>query len=114
MAKKFSELRAKMTAEAREESAREAQRILSEMPLTQLRAARELTQTQLAKILDIDQSEVSRMEKRTDMYVSTLASYVAAMGGTLELRAVFPHGDVVRITQFEDLDEKPAKARSRT
>ena len=106
MAKKFSELRDKMSPAARAASEREFRRIVEEMPLEELRAARELTQTSLAKILDVGQSEVSKIEKRTDMYVSTLASYVKAMGGELEICAVFPDGKV-KISQFEDIAGKP-------
>jgi len=105
MAKKFSELRDKMSPAARAASEREFRRIVEEMPLEELRAARELTQTSLAKILDVGQSEVSKIEKRTDMYVSTLASYVKAMGGELEICAVFPDGKV-KISQFEDIAGK--------
>ena len=105
MAKKFSELRDKMSPAARAASEREFRRIVKEMPLEELRAARELTQTSLAKILDVGQSEVSKIEKRTDMYVSTLASYVKAMGGELEICAVFPDGKV-KINQFEDIAAK--------
>jgi DNA-binding XRE family transcriptional regulator len=109
MAKKFSELRRKMPVEAREENEREARRLLAEMPLHQLRAAQKMTQQQLAALLEVNQSEVSKIEKRTDMYLSTLASYITAMGGTLELRAVFPHGEAVRITQFEALNEPASR-----
>ncbi len=105
MAKKFSELRDKMSPASRAASDREFRRIVEEMPLEELRAARELTQTSLAKILDVGQSEVSKIEKRTDMYVSTLASYVKAMGGELEICAVFPDGKV-KINQFEDIAPK--------
>jgi transcriptional regulator with XRE-family HTH domain len=105
MAKKFEELLKKMSPESRARSDKEYERLLAEMPLQQLRAARELTQQQMAMLLDVNQSEVSRIEKRTDMYLSTLASYVKAMGGTLEVRALFPQGEAVRINQFESLNE---------
>ena len=105
MAKKFSELRDKMSPASRAASEREFRRIVAEMPLEELRAARELTQTSLAKILEVGQSEVSKIEKRTDMYVSTLASYVKAMGGELEICAVFPDGKV-KISQFEEIAGK--------
>ncbi|HSR09152.1 MAG TPA: XRE family transcriptional regulator [Bryobacteraceae bacterium] len=105
MAKKFSELRDKMSPASRAASEREFRRLVEEMPLEELRVARELTQTSLAKILDVGQSEVSKIEKRTDMYVSTLASYVKAMGGELEICAVFPDGKV-KINQFEDIAPK--------
>jgi transcriptional regulator with XRE-family HTH domain len=118
MARKFSELRGKMSPAARVRSEREFQKMVQEMPLRRLRVARELTQENLAKVLRVKQSEVSKIEHRTDMYLSTLASYVKAMGGTLEIRAAFPNGEVVKISQFESLTEaadtkaaRKAKAR---
>ena len=71
-----------------------------------------MTQENLAKVLSVDQSQVSRVEKRTDMYVSTLRSFVEALGGELEIRAVFPDG-AVKVTQFEDLDRKLVGAGAR-
>jgi transcriptional regulator with XRE-family HTH domain len=72
------------------------------MPLEQIRNARRLTQVQLAEAMHIDQARVSRLERRTDMYVSTLANFIEAMGGRLEIRAVFPDGEI-KIKQFTDL-----------
>ena len=103
MTRNFKELRAKMAPKAHKASDREYTRLMREMPLGKLRAARELTQENLAKVLHVNQSEISKIERRADMYVSTLASYVHAMGGTLEIRAVFPDGGAVRINQFEEL-----------
>ncbi|MGH9604608.1 MAG: XRE family transcriptional regulator [Terracidiphilus sp.] len=91
---KWSDLRAKMSPEAQAESKRLAGKMLAEMPLEQLRAARQLTQTNLAQVLGVNQSAVSKLEKRTDMYLSTLRSYIEAMGGTLDIQAVFPEGAV--------------------
>jgi transcriptional regulator with XRE-family HTH domain len=105
MARKFEELLKKMSPERRARIEEEYRRSVEEMPLQQLRAARKLTQQQMAALLEVNQSEVSRIEKRTDMYLSTLASYVRAMGGTLEVRAVFSLGEAVRISQFESLNE---------
>jgi DNA-binding XRE family transcriptional regulator len=59
-----------------------------------------LTQANLASILGINQGSVSKMEKRTDMYVSTLRSFIQAMGGQLQIKAIFPEGEV-EIEQFE-------------
>jgi transcriptional regulator with XRE-family HTH domain len=106
MAKKFKHLVAKMSPQARAEVERDVRRMIAEMPLQRLRNARELTQENLAKVLHVKQSEISKIERRADMYVSTLASYVKAMGGTLEIRAVFPDGGAVKITQFEELDAR--------
>ncbi|MEK7838233.1 MAG: XRE family transcriptional regulator, partial [candidate division NC10 bacterium] len=62
----------------------------------------DLTQEHLAKVLHVNQSAISKLERRTDMYVSTLQDFVRAMGGRLEIRAVFPDG-AVRINQFAEL-----------
>src|ERR1035441_10571590 len=91
---KFSELREKMSPEARAEARRLADKDLEEMPLQELRAARHLTQQQLAQTLDMTQAAVSQLEQRTDIYLSTLENFVEAMGGRLEMCAVFPDGKV--------------------
>src|SRR5271170_3970 len=102
MTRKWEALRAKMTPERRERNRLAAQGMVAEMPLEELRTARNITQTHLASLLHITQASVSKMEKRTDMYVSTLRSFVQAMGGELEIRAVFPDG-IVKIEQFSAL-----------
>jgi len=94
MARNFRELEAKMSPERRARVAARVKAELAMMPLHQLRNAREMTQTRLAEILEMDQGNISKLEKRTDMYLSTLRSYVEAMGGSLEIRAVFPDGEV--------------------
>jgi hypothetical protein len=53
-----------------------------------------LSQESLAKLLNINQAAVSKMERRTDMYISTLRDYIRAMGGELEIIATFPDGQV--------------------
>jgi len=55
----------------------------------------------LAKALNINQAAVSKMERRTDMYISTLRNYIRAMGGELEIIATFPDGQV-KIENFSD------------
>ncbi len=103
MAKNFKELRAKLSPGARAASEAESKRLSQEeMTLHELRRARELTQTKLAHELQIGQGDVSKLERRTDMYVSTLAGYLEAVGAHLEIRAVFPDGRTVRITQFSE------------
>ena|SRR5258706_944193 len=91
---KFSELESKLRPEARAEARRRAQELMNEMPLHELRAARQLTQQQLARTLEMSQAAVSQLEQRTDMYLSTLENFVEAMGGRLEMYAVFPDGKV--------------------
>jgi len=102
MARNFRELRDGMSAEAKAASVAEHSRLVDEMSLHQLRRARELTQTKIAGELHMGQGDVSKLERRTDMYVSTLASYLQAVGADLEIRAVFPDGRAVKITQFSE------------
>jgi predicted XRE-type DNA-binding protein len=94
MARNFDELRAKMPPDSQARVAARVKKELAMMPLHQLRQAREMTQTRLAEVLEMDQGNISKLEKRADMYLSTLRSYVEAMGGSLEIRAVFPDGAV--------------------
>jgi predicted transcriptional regulator len=100
MARKFKELEAGMSAEAVAASDTIHARLKESMALEELRDALRMTQQELAETLQVDQSAVSKLEHRTDMYVSTLRRCIAAMGGQLEIRAVFPEG-TVRINQFE-------------
>ena len=100
--KSFRELERRMTPSARASSNAKARRLLQEMPLNELRTARRLTQERLAKRLRVKQATVSKLERRADMYVSTLRGFVKALGGKLDIKARFPEGEI-RITQF-DLD----------
>lgn len=112
MAKKFRDLRARMSPEAQARAHEKARSMLAELPLCELRQARHFSQEQLAAELDVRQPAVAKIEKKTDMYISTLRRFIEAMGGTLEICAHFPEGDV-KINQFEELDnnhpEKTAK-----
>ena len=65
--------------------------------LAQVRKAKSLTQTTIGKLLDMDQSEVSRMERRSDMLLSTLRSFIQAAGGDLQLVATFPDSEPVQL-----------------
>jgi len=94
MAKNFNELRKRMSPERLARSEERVKKMLAEMPLHELREARRLTQEQLGEQLGVAQAEVSKLERRTDMYVSTLGRIIQAMGGRLELRAIFPDGEV--------------------
>lgn len=102
MTKKFSELRAAMSPAARQKADNQAKAMLSEMPLHELRQARGLSQKMLAEVLNVQQPSIAKMEKRTDMYLSTLRSHIEAMGGELDIIARFPDG-VVKISNFNDL-----------
>ncbi len=102
MAKNFSILRAKMSPAARTLSEQQAQLMLAEMPLNELRRARGLSQKMLADALHVQQPTIAKLERRADMYVSTLRSHIEAMGGELEVVARFPDG-AVKIKAFADL-----------
>ena len=101
--RKYSELRAKMTPEARSRVDARIFATLKQLPLLELRKARSLSQEQLAKELQTTQGEISKIEHRTDMYLSTLRRYGEAMGGELDIIARFKDGPV-RISTFEAVD----------
>lgn len=98
--KSFKDLASKLPRE-KVEAARE--RLRGDMSLAELREARHLTQETIGSILDVGQSSVAKVEKRTDMYVGTLRRVVRAMGGELEVIARFPEGEV-KINNFADID----------
>ena len=81
------------------------------MPIAEVRQARQMTQVRLAEVLGVNQGAVSKLEKRSDMYLSTLRSYIEAMGGQLEIRAVFPDGEIM-IEQFGDIGREGPGKRS--
>jgi transcriptional regulator with XRE-family HTH domain len=107
MPRNFKELQAKMPAAVRARSEAKARKYASEMALDELREALELTQDHLARLLGVKQAAISKMERRADMYVSTLQSFVKAMGGDLRIEAVFPQGRVT-INQFKGLKKRRA------
>jgi DNA-binding XRE family transcriptional regulator len=98
----FRELVTAMSNERQQKIVQRVRESLASMPLEEIRKARQMTQAKLADALGVNQGEVSKIEHRTDIYLSTLAGYVEALGGKLEIRAVFPDREM-RITQFEDL-----------
>ena len=98
MTRNFKELEAKMTPEARERVAARVKETLENMSLDQLRGARELTQEHLAALLHIKQSNVSKMERRTDMYIGTLSKFIEAMGWQIEVNSAPGQGTRVQIS----------------
>jgi DNA-binding XRE family transcriptional regulator len=92
--------------------ARSKQLIEEELTLRDLRKAQRLTQQQLAELLHIEQDSISRMERRADMLLSTMNSYVQAMGGVLRLVAEFPDRAPMTI-RLGDLAETQAPLKSR-
>jgi hypothetical protein len=99
---KFSDLLAKLPPDRRIRVDRMAGEMREEMDLSQLRTARRLSQAASGEILHVEQPAVAKIEKRADMYVSTLRRFIEAMGGELEITARFPDHNV-RIKSFGDL-----------
>lgn len=87
--------------------ARAAQLIAEEMTLQELRRARKLTQVRMAKALGISQDGVSRLEKRSDLLLSTLRKTIEAMGGNLSLVAEFPDREPVILSGISAPDAEP-------
>jgi DNA-binding XRE family transcriptional regulator len=101
----FAELRARMSTDARAKADAEALRLGEEMDLAEVRHAMKLSQEEIGQVLQIKQGSVAKIEKRADMYVSTLRRFIEAMGGELEIVARFPDHSV-KIKNFADLNEK--------
>ena len=110
MAKPIKTLKQKMSREALARAEEQTKEMLANLPLHELRAARRMTQQNLSQILGINQGAVSKLERRADMYVSTLRNFVTAMGGELEITARFPDG-LVRINQFEEIKADAGNAK---
>jgi DNA-binding XRE family transcriptional regulator len=85
--------------------ARANQLIAEEMSLRDLRLARKLTQEKMAELLQIRQEGISRLEKRSDLHLSTLRDVVQAMGGELRLVVEFPDRPPVILSGFQELAE---------
>jgi transcriptional regulator with XRE-family HTH domain len=100
--RKFRELVQSMPVERQQRIAKRMKESLASMPLDEIRKARQMTQAKLAETLGVNQGEISKIEHRTDIYISTLADYVEALGGKLEIRAIFSDREM-RISQFEEL-----------
>lgn len=104
MAKKaYKDLRSNMSLMAQTKSEAKAKAMIRDMALNDLRQARSLSQERLAQILRTKQANISKIERRADMYISTLRDYIEAMGGELKITAHFPDTNV-RINQFDQLD----------
>jgi transcriptional regulator with XRE-family HTH domain len=90
--------------------ARTAELVKEHMTLQELRRARKLTQVRVAKELGITQDSVSRLEKRSDLLLSTLRKTVQAMGGTLSLVAEFPDRPSVTLSSLAGDEPTPKPA----
>lgn len=104
MTKPYNQLRNKMSKKSRDAAAVKTDKMFKEMmALKELRNALHLSQKKLAESLSVDQANISQIENRTDMFISTLRSYINAMGGELDIIARFPQGEV-HINLFEEID----------
>jgi DNA-binding XRE family transcriptional regulator len=113
MAIKARDYMAKLPDREQEAIKAEARKLmLEELSLSAIREARRHSQIELAKKLGIQQPAVSKIERQTDLYLSTLSNYITAVGGELEIVARFPDRDPVRITQFKPLKRAHATIHS--
>jgi DNA-binding XRE family transcriptional regulator len=97
-------LRALPASRRKKIAKRAAQLVAEEMTMRELRLARQITQVELAKTLGVKQEQISRIEKRTDLHISTLRRSIEAMGGELSLVAKFPDRAPINLTGFAELD----------
>ena len=96
----------KLSPERREQVLAMARELIAEeKSLREVRKAREFSQVTLAEILEMNQGDLSKFERRTDAYLSTIRRYIEAMGGTLDLIATFPDTGPVKIVNIGDLDD---------
>ena len=106
-------IRTLSSAQRKKVEARAAKLIAEEMTLQELRRARKLTQVTVAKALGITQDSVSRLEKRSDILLSTLRKTVQVMGGNLSLVAEFPDRAPVVLSGIAETrpDAKPTRRK---
>lgn len=101
----FSDLTKDFTPERRRRIDTMKAELLADMPLHELRRARALSQRDLAERLKVNQPAIAKLEHRADVYVSSLRSYIEAVGGKLKIVAEFPEGEVA-ITNFAHVGEQ--------
>ena len=101
----FRELTRDIAPERRRRIDEMKRELLAEMPLHELRRGRALTQKDLAETLHVTQPAIAKLEQRADVYVSSLRSYIEAVGGRLRIVAEFPEGEVA-ITNFAEVGEE--------
>lgn len=113
--KTLDQILKKLPAERRAKIAARAETLIAEeIALQHLRKARRLTQERMAQLLGIGQDSVSRLEGRSDLLLSTLKSYVEAMGGSLKLVVEFPDSIAVLSSLGEAGDGKKQTSKPKT
>jgi transcriptional regulator with XRE-family HTH domain len=103
----WREIRQKHSKLTQDERARIDAEVVADvqrMRLPELRKARQLSQATIAELLTMSQGDVSRLERRTDVYVSTIRRYLEAAGGRLRILAEFPDAEPIEITGFSELE----------
>jgi len=110
MVKKFKEIRNRMSADRQARVTARTEELLATLPLFEIRQARRLSQVELAEKLQVNQAAVSKVERRTDMYISTLRRHIEAMGGSLIIQADFPEGRY----QIDSFDEIASDLKAKT
>ena len=106
MARSYKELQTKMDPASRADNVQKVREELERMALEEVRSAKELTQVDMAEMLNVPQSSISRIEQRADMYLSTLRNYVHALGGMLQIQVIFSDGQAVVINRFGDYKDE--------
>jgi transcriptional regulator with XRE-family HTH domain len=112
MARNYRELQAKMDPAMRGDNGIRVREELARMALDEVRNAKELTQADMAEMLGVPQSSISRIEQRADMYLSTLRNYVHKLGGVLQIQVIFPDGQAVVIHRFGDYEDQSYLVRA--
>ena len=101
---KWTDIKARTKPETRRRIEAEVQRLSEDLHLSQLRKARGLTQETMAELLGVSQAEVSKMERRTELYVGTLRKFIEAMNGELVIAARFADGVEIPIRLSQEKD----------
>jgi DNA-binding transcriptional regulator YiaG len=114
MPKTLNQMMERLSPERRARVATRAKALIAEeMALVELRRAKALTQKKMAATLGIGQEGVSRLEKRSDLLISTLRDYIEAMGGRLRLIADFPDRPSVEVSGLAAIEAARKKATRR-
>lgn len=108
-----TKMKALSATRRRSVEARAAQLIAAEKSLAELRKAQNLTQASVARALKMGQDQISRIESREDLRISTLRKYVEGLGGTLTLTAEFPDREPVLLARFGTSDAEASRTRRR-
>lgn len=110
MTRSLNQLKKQISPKVLKAANAKTKKMLTALYLNELRQARELSQEQLANRLHVRQASVSKLERKTDMYISTLRHFIRAMGGDLEISAIFPDR-VIKIKQFQDIEISSSRGK---